>query len=281
MKYEISTQTSLLKAARAIAGADSLLITSGAGMGVDSGLPDFRGKAGFWREYPAIANMGIAFEEMANPQWFDTDPYLAWAFYGHRLNLYRNTVPHLGFQQLLDIASNRPYGYHVMTSNVDGQFQLAGFNAKQIMECHGSIHYLQCTQGCGSGIWSGEGVEVEVDEVEFKAVGDLPLCSCGELARPNILMFGDWGWNGERSGEQEKRLQSWLNNLRNEGAKLVIIEIGAGHSVPTIRMSSERFADILNAVLIRINPRDFSVPQPHISLPLGGLEGITAIVDLL
>jgi NAD-dependent SIR2 family protein deacetylase len=281
MKYEKNTQKALLNAANAIDDADALLITSGAGMGVDSGLPDFRGKDGFWREYPAIAKMGISFEEMANPQWFESDPYLAWAFYGHRLNLYRNTVPHLGFQQLLDIASNRPYGCHVMTSNVDGQFQLAGFNENQIMECHGSIHHMQCTQGCGSGIWSGYDVDVVVDEAAFKAVGDLPLCSCGGLARPNILMFDDWGWNDERSGEQENRLQNWLNVISNEGVKLVIIEIGAGHSVPTIRMSSERFADVCDAVLIRINPRDFSVPKPHISLPLGALVVITAIVDLL
>jgi hypothetical protein len=34
--------------------ADGLLITAGAGMGVDSGLPDFRGKNGFWRAYPAL-----------------------------------------------------------------------------------------------------------------------------------------------------------------------------------------------------------------------------------
>ena len=55
---------------------------SGAGMGVDSGLPDFRGQHGFWRAYPAIAGLGLSFEEMANPAWFKRDPHLAWAFYG-------------------------------------------------------------------------------------------------------------------------------------------------------------------------------------------------------
>ncbi|MBF0193076.1 MAG: NAD-dependent deacetylase [Magnetococcales bacterium] len=279
MEYNI--KNSLLNAAHAVADADALLITSGAGMGVDSGLPDFRGREGFWKEYPAIANMGISFEEMANPQWFESDPHLAWAFYGHRLNLYRNTTPHLGFRQLLDIASSKKYGFKVMTSNVDGQFQRAGFNADNIMECHGSIHHMQCINGCGSGIWSGHAIEVEVDETEFKAVGELPQCSCGGLARPNILMFGDWGWDGSRSGEQEKRLQNWLNTIRNNTVKLAVIEVGAGLLVPTIRMNSERFADICDAVLIRINPRDFKVPQPHISIPLGGREGIAAIVDLL
>ncbi|MBF0359245.1 MAG: NAD-dependent deacetylase [Magnetococcales bacterium] len=248
-------------------------------MGVDSGLPDFRGRDGFWRAYPAIAKLGISFEEMANHDWFDRDPRLAWAFYGHRLNLYRSTTPHIGFSQLLDIGESKPYGYRVLTSNVDGQFQIAGFDDNSIWECHGSINHLQCVNGCGSGIWSSDGVEIEVDEVEFKAVGDLPLCTgCGALARPNILMFGDWGWDGSRTAKQENRLHGWFDNLHNDGAKLVVVEIGAGRSVPTIRMSSEHYVSQLGGVLIRINPRDYQVPAPHISLPMGGVEGIKAIL---
>ncbi|WP_265349696.1 Sir2 family NAD-dependent protein deacetylase [Campylobacter coli] len=34
--------------------AEVIIITAGAGMGVDSGLPDFRGKDGFWRAYPYL-----------------------------------------------------------------------------------------------------------------------------------------------------------------------------------------------------------------------------------
>ena len=65
----------------------SLLVAAGAGMGVDSGLPDFRGNEGFWKAYPPLAKLGIQFEEMANPRWFRDDPRLAWGFYGHRFNL--------------------------------------------------------------------------------------------------------------------------------------------------------------------------------------------------
>jgi hypothetical protein len=43
------------QAARAIQKADAVLITAGAGMGVDSGLPDFRGDEGFWKAYPPFA----------------------------------------------------------------------------------------------------------------------------------------------------------------------------------------------------------------------------------
>jgi hypothetical protein len=44
-------------AAQPIAAADALLVTAGAGMGVDSGLPDFRSSQGFWRAYPALAKL--------------------------------------------------------------------------------------------------------------------------------------------------------------------------------------------------------------------------------
>lgn len=84
----------LEQCAWAIASADALLVTAGAGMGVDSGLPDFRGNAGFWKAYPALAHSGTSFTEIANPSAFRADPARAWGFYGHRLRLYRETVPH-------------------------------------------------------------------------------------------------------------------------------------------------------------------------------------------
>ena len=271
------------RSAKAIQESTAILITAGAGMGVDSGLPDFRGQEGFWRAYPRIADLGISFEEMANPDWFDRDPRLAWAFYGHRLNLYRATQPHAGFLQLLDIGKSKPFGYQILTSNVDGQFQKSGFDDHNIVECHGSIHHFQCTRRCGSGIWEADGVEVTVDEDTFQAMGDLPRCPrCGGLGRPNILMFGDWGWDGQRTGEQESRLDGWFRRIRSERAKLVVIEVGAGTSVPTIRLRSEQYANQYNAILIRINPRDHRVPNSnHCRVASNGLEGIVRITNLL
>ena len=133
-------ESNLRKAAEVLGNADALLVTAGAGIGVDSGLPDFRGDRGFWKAYPLIAKLGLSFVEMANPDWFRRDPELAWAFYGHRLNLYRKTSPHAGFHILLELANRKPAGHFVFTSNVDGQFQKAGFDDARIVECHGSIH---------------------------------------------------------------------------------------------------------------------------------------------
>lgn len=246
-------------------------------MGVDSGLPDFRGNQGFWKAYPPIAKLGKSFSEMADPVWFDKDPEIAWAFYGHRLNLYRETIPHQEFLKLLDLGKTKRYGYFVFTSNVDGQFQKAGFDPALIEECHGSIHHLQCTGPCSSDIWEIGEEKIHVDMQRFKATGTLPQCkNCGAMARPNILMFGDWNWVSHRTGEQAARLNRWLETLGRFHAKLAVIEMGAGLTVPTVRYKSQRTCRNLDSTLIRINPRDYHVSQGQgaIGLPLGALEGI-------
>jgi len=267
--------TQFAQAARAIRDADALLITAGAGMGVDSGLPDFRGREGFWKAYPAIAGLGLSFAEMANPAWFENDPGLAWAFYGHRLNLYRTTTPHAGFATLLAWAKFKPAGYFVFTSNVDGHFQKAGFDPERVVECHGSIHHLQCVSGCRNSIWDAGDQKVEVDEVLFRAKDPLPACAhCGKLARPNILMFHDLEWNDERSHAQQLRLEQWIRQLASEGARLVVLELGAGTTIPTVRRMSENLARRLQGMLVRINPREPEVPANQIGLPLGALAGI-------
>ena len=82
------------QAAEYIHRADALIITAGAGIGIDSGLPDFRGINGFWQAFPPLRHLGKNFQNMATPALFRTDPHLAWGFYGWRLNSYRHTQPH-------------------------------------------------------------------------------------------------------------------------------------------------------------------------------------------
>jgi len=134
----------LEKAAQVIKGAEVFLFTAGAGLGVDSGLPDFRGDHGFWQAYPPYARLGLSFVDCANPAHFQRDPAFGWGFYGHRTNLYRSTVPHAGFQILKKWIERNRADYFVVTSNVDGQFQKAGYADDRILEVHGSIHHRQC-----------------------------------------------------------------------------------------------------------------------------------------
>ena len=256
--------------------ADAIFITAGAGMGVDSGLPDFRGSEGFWKAYPKVKELGLKFEEMANPEWFESDPQLAWAFYGHRLHLYRETVPHKGFKKLLSLSGRKKYGSFIFTSNVDGQFQKAGFLDENVMECHGSIHELQCLDNCQGMLWSTEDICIEIDE-NFRAKAPLPSCPfCGGMARPNILMFNDYGWEYARTDGQRERLVKWMDRLEEEGAKLAIVEIGAGTAVPTVRNTSEQIAKRFTIPLIRINPRESFGAE--IALPMGAVESLAQMI---
>ncbi|MFI9810522.1 SIR2 family NAD-dependent protein deacylase [Saccharothrix variisporea] len=258
----------LSQAAELIASADDVLVCAGAGMGVDSGLPDFRGDHGFWQAYPPYERLGLRFVELADPVHFVEDPTLAWGFYGHRLDLYRRTVPHAGFAVLRD------WGARVFTSNVDGQFQRAGFS--DVAEVHGSIHHLQCVEPCTDDIWPADDVVVEVDPETMRA-STLPSCrNCGGLARPNILMFGDWAWVPDRSQRQLDALTEWRRGARN----LVVLEIGAGLAVPTVRRQAE-LASAASGALLRINPREPEVRHGRgVSLPMGALEALTALAAL-
>jgi NAD-dependent SIR2 family protein deacetylase len=242
--------------------ADGLLVTAGAGMGVDSGLPDFRGNAGLWRAYPALAEAKRDFQSIANPRAFEDEPELAWGFYGHRLQLYRETEPHPGFAILKRWGERAERGAFVFTSNVDGHFQRAAFAEGRTEEHHGSIHYLQCTEPCSSRIDSAADFVPQVDERACRHTGPLPRCKhCGAVSRPNILMFWDSAWLSSRADAQAARRARWLASVK----RLVVLEVGAGTALPTVRRFSERHGPRV----IRINAR-----EPLIDPAIGiGLEG--------
>lgn len=233
-----------------IRDADALLICAGAGMGVDSGLPDFRGPEGLWRHYPGLARAQLSFQEIASPWAFQHDAALAWGFYGHRLAMYRQAQPHRGFQQLLQWGGAKPHGCAVYTSNVDGQFQKAGFRSKPLTECHGSLHFMQCTQPCGEQVWSADDFVPEVDLATSRLSNSLPRCPrCGALARPNVLMFDDLKWVDHREREQRQAHDDWLQHPKNG----LVLEIGAGDAISTVRSHSKsRLAQGWR--MIRVNP---------------------------
>jgi NAD-dependent SIR2 family protein deacetylase len=271
--------TAIERAACLIEDADALIVAAGAGMGVDSGLPDFRGKDGFWNAYPALRETGIDFYKIASPSAFRSMPEYAWGFYGHRLALYRNTIPHQGFELLKRWGERMPHGYSVFTSNVDGQFQKAGFDPASVHECHGSILHLQCIEPCGDSIWDASDFRPDIDERECRLLGAAPRCShCGALARPNVMMFGDWGWLESRTAIQALRQEAWLSSVSNP----VVIELGAGTAIPSVRFFSQRVIHEFGGRLIRINPANCSVPtRLDVGLAMGAMAGLNSIAQAL
>lgn len=263
------------RAAEAIASAAAILVTAGAGMGVDSGLPDFRGDRGFWKAYPPYERLGLSFVQLANPEVFHRDPELAWGFYGHRRRLYRQTDPHEGFEILRRWITDGPDVGSVVTSNVDGHFQAADFDPDAVYEVHGTIHWDQCLAACGRAPWPTTEVP-EVDAATMRAVPPLPACpDCDGLARPNILMFGDWGWDEVLADAQQRRFREFLHDT--EGSDLAVVECGAGTAIPTIRRIGDDLAVRGGATLIRINPREPQVPEGQVAIAGGALAALRAI----
>ena len=276
---DLLLQDKLVQAACWVRDAQSMVVAVGAGMGIDSGLPDFRGENGFWQAYPALGRQRLRFESIASPQAFEKHPAIAWGFYGHRLNLYRATTPHAGFGLLHAWGQRMQQGGFVFTSNVDGHLQKAGFPSARIYECHGSIHRLQCMANCTGHTWSTTGFYPQVDETTCQLESELPRCPhCGGLVRPSILMFDDWHWNHTRSQQQRERLDRWLDSAQ---ASPLVIEIGAGRAIATVRHFSQRMQQ-RRSKLIRINLHEANVYNPHdIELALGArdaLERINALV---
>ena len=125
-----------------------------------------------------------------------------------------------------------------------------------------------------------------------------PTCKhCGGHARPAVLMFNDSDWIGIKGGKSQ--FSEWWNNMlkkaetqynRGQGRQLhvVVLEVGAGAEVTTIRNGSESLVKQLSRrndtqpTLIRVNP-DYpfadskQIEQHTISLQCGGLSAINQI----
>jgi len=320
--------------------AEALLIFTGAGMGVDSGLGTFRGRhAGVW---PPLKTMGLSYNDMAEPEWFVTDPGLAWAFWSFCFNAYSTSTPHAGYSILAKWGHRMPHGLFSVTSNIDGHWaRTDGVRQEEVLEIHGSLQYVQSLQRDGE-LWpmdpheiaslrlpdfdlqAGETVEVqllsdpynaeaewlEATTVEDKEGGiviissetgkqitvqavrrvggqdlmriseECPLIcdSKGQLARPNVMMFQDLNMNRCREQQQQEAYDNWLTRLP-ANSKLLIVEVGAGTAVSTIRnMSTNAFKQFQNATLVRINLEEGGANSKGvISVPQGALAALSKV----
>lgn len=249
------------RAAALLAGAEGLLITAGAGMSVDSGLPAYRSPEGFWKDYPAYRAIRADFASMTRPRGFEVDPSFAWGFYAHRLQLYRSAQPHEGYTILQQIGARMSGGCFVLTSNVDGLFLRAGFSPEAVRECHGSIHRLQCLHPCQRVTWPADGMDIQVDPATMRALEPLPKCPhCGGLARPAVFAFGDTRYVWESTEAQAQHYQRWLAGMA--GRRLVVVECGSGTAVPGLRREGLEKARQFGGHLIRINAEEAEVEDP-------------------
>lgn len=158
----------LQRARLLIRNARRVAVLTGAGISAESGVPTFRGAVGLWKQFRA--------EDLATPEAFARDPKFVWEWYGWRREILSRVKPNPGHIALATLEERVP-DFTLVTQNVDGLHQLAG--SKRVLEVHGSIWTLRCT-ACGRE-WIDRSVPLTVP----------PSCSCGGLARPGVVWFGE------------------------------------------------------------------------------------------
>jgi len=173
-----------------------------------------------------------------------------------------------------------PRRFSIFTLNINGQFQKAGFSEKRIFEFHGSIFNTQGGSEIECGLWDTPTIKLSIDGIT--AASPTPVCpACHSFCRPNIHLFDDDFFVPDISAEQQFRYMEWREKMVKNFRNIVALEIGAGKTIPTIRMYAENFAED-NYLLVRINPHDFKINRSnHISIPLGAMDSLIRIKDYM
>jgi NAD-dependent SIR2 family protein deacetylase len=268
--------------------ADAILVLTGAGMSVDSGIPTYRGNNGLWEKEIRINNKMYSYDEISSLKMWKEFPKLAWGFKSNFIRLINSKKPHSGYNNLLKNLKNKfQNNYFICTSNIDGYFLNSGFDKNKIYELHGSVRYLQCfDKKCNirNGVWNIDKIPA-FDEKTLIAKELLKCPYCGHLARPNVSMFGDFDFYGIPYEHQKRRLSKWLNDNKNK--KILIIEIGCGINPHSIRMNNGKMMSgewkipqISNILAtIRINPSDIEEHKDTIHIALGAKNGIQRLFN--
>lgn len=245
---------------RLIQDSEVLFILSGAGMSADSGIPTYRGEGGTWGRVEKEFDRNVT--EIMTPAFIAQNPLSMWKRFskGWKKNLSIN--PHAGYYILQKWIRRHRQDYFVVTSNVDRQFATAGFDEDRIYEVHGAGGYLQCSVPCWDRVWQSDySVYDDVQELTLK---NLPICpNCGAMARPNVFIFRDRHYVSKRTDAQKERFNRFVRAA--QGKKSLVLEIGSGPTIKTIRKLSQKLGQNLEARILRINLHDSEIEPPHIS----------------
>nr|XP_054750336.1 NAD-dependent protein deacylase-like [Lytechinus pictus] len=218
---------------------------AGAGLSVDSGIPDF---VDIHKALPEISHLDLNVFEISNDNIFLKDPKFAWGVYGKRMDDYRKASPHEGYYILLRWCLSKT-GWWVYTSNIDQHFVRAGFPKDRVVECHRSLYEFQCAKPCCGDVWDGRDVTVDYDEATLAVNGDIPTCRhCGDAARPCTVLAVDTRWLGAYTRQQEERMDKHLADIPSHKS-IVILEIGCG--VQMRKYQNDFISEILSEPVIR------------------------------
>ena len=153
-----------------------VLVITGAGISAESGIPTFRGKDGYWRNFDPI--------KLATPEAFQRDPALVWEWYRERRASIRAALPNPAHQAITRLA-NEASDFLLVTQNVDDLHRRAEHEGRTlgedaIVQVHGDIFLTRCSR-----------CTYQYREPADDTTG-LPRCAkCESLMRPGVVWFGE------------------------------------------------------------------------------------------
>ena len=164
-------ENNLKKASEIIKRSKNMIALTGAGISVESGIPDFRSAGGLWDKYdPAI---------YASIYSFRTMPEKVWDMIFEMIDITEKAKPNNGHYALAELEKMNLLKA-VITQNIDNLHQEAG--SKNVIEYHGNAKNLVCLS-CSA----------KYSASEYKiAEKKIPHCeSCGKILKPSVIFFGE------------------------------------------------------------------------------------------
>ncbi len=268
------------KLKKIIEKSKTCMFLTSAGMSADSGIPTFRDKEGYWRNFPVFKRLGLEAIELANPHSFEVRPQYAWAFYEWRRRNARENEPHSGYRIINRLIDEVFESSFVHTTNTDGYHIISGLDESYVYEVHGSMWRLQCMRGSACSYGVRKNMDVPLCDLDYKSMiaTNLPKCPiCGELLRPNILMFGDWYYI-----ENDYQINNYNRFLIQVGAPDLVFLIGSSSAVPTNDYLASRLKSAGSFVVV-INPDEtaLSVCKPDIFLQSKAKQAFEQIENII
>ena len=178
-----------------------------------------------------------------------------WAYWSRHILLNRWLPSALPlYQRLFELIKDKDY--FVITTNVDAQFDKAGFAKERIFAVQGDYGKLQCAKGCHDRLYDNESLmrrmaaEQNDCRIPSSLVPKCPVCG-GEMEvhiRKDKYFVQDKAWYAA-----ERRYAVFCGKAC--GKRTVLLELGVGYNTPTlIRFPFERMTyENKDAFLVRMN----------------------------
>lgn len=242
----------ILKAKQTIKDADGILIGAGAGLSMAAGL--LYGGRIFEENYREFIQK-YHFEDLYSASFYPFPTQEEkWAFWAKLIKQNRLNPPLKLYQELLDLVKNK--NYFVLTTNVDGQFEIAGFEKDKIFAMQGDYEFLQCETACHNKLYDNKNLvpnwlaNTKNCKIPTHLVPKCPVCG-GNMEmnlRKDAFFVQDENWY-----KQSRNYEAFLEKL--EDKKVVLLEVGVGFNTPgIIRFPFEQMVfQSQNTCLIRIN----------------------------